>query len=77
MCETETRNPTKCKNYLSDGQGNPSSMRLMSMLALLIAGGLAAVEIFEWGSSESKTELVLYFLVAAFAPKAVQKFAEK
>ncbi len=77
MCDIQTSNPTKCKRYLSDGDGNPSSMRLMSMLALLIAGGLAAVEIFELGSSAGKTELVLYFLVAAFAPKAVQKFAEK
>ena len=63
-------------NFLSDDGGNPSSMRLMSMLALIVAAGLAFVEAFEWGSAESKTELVLYFLVAAFAPKAVQKFAE-
>ena len=52
-------------------------MRLMSMLALGIAGCLAFVEAMGWGSGDSKTELVLYFLVAAFAPKAVQKFAEK
>ncbi len=65
------------KRFLSDDQGNPSSMRLMSMLALIVAAFLAIIEIFGWGSSESKTELVLYFLVAAFAPKAVQKFAEK
>ena len=51
-------------------------MRLMSMLALLIAGGLACVEVFGWGAKSGSTELVLYFLVAAFAPKAVQKFAE-
>ena len=52
-------------------------MRLMSLLALVVAAALAAVEVFGWGSGETKTELVLYFLVAAFAPKAVQKFAEK
>ena len=63
--------------YMNDNDGNPSSMRLMSLLALIVAAGLAFVEVFEWGSAESKTELVLYFLVAAFAPKAVQKFAEK
>lgn len=63
-------------SYLDDDSGNPSSMRLMSMLALIVAAGLAFVEVFEWGSAESKSELVLYFLVAAFAPKAVQKFAE-
>jgi hypothetical protein len=64
------------KGWFSDDQGNPSSMRLMSMLALLVAGGLAFVEVFGWGSGSGNTELVLYFLVAAFAPKAVQKFAE-
>lgn len=64
------------KGWLSDHDGNPSSMRLMSLLALLVAAGLACVEVFGWGSGSDKTELVLYFLVAAFAPKAVQKFAE-
>jgi len=64
------------KKLFSDDQGNPSSMRLMSMLALMIAAGLAFIEVFGWGSGEGNTELVLYFLIAAFAPKAVQKFAE-
>lgn len=69
--------PSPGKRFFTDDQGNPSSMRLMSMTALLVATGLAFVEVFGWGSDDSKTELVLYFLVAAFAPKAVQKFAEK
>ena len=79
MGDTQTSNPTQNNNkrFLSDDQGNPSSMRLMSMLALIVAAGLAFVEVMGWGSNGSKTELVLYFLVAAFAPKAVQKFAEK
>ncbi len=64
------------KGWFSDDRGNPSSMRLVSMLALLVAGGLGFVEVFGWGSGSGNTELVLYFLVAAFAPKAVQKFAE-
>jgi len=64
------------KKYLTDDHGNPSSMRLMSMLALIVAAGLALIQVFKLGSGDDKTELVLYFLVAAFAPKAVQKFAE-
>ncbi len=64
------------RGFVSDHKGDVSAMRLMSFTALLIAGLLALVEVFEWGSDESKTELVLYFLIAAFAPKAVQKFAE-
>ena len=67
------RNP---KRFLTDDDGNPSSMRLMSMLALVVAAALAFIQVAEWGSNADKTELVLYFLVAAFAPKAVQKFAE-
>ena len=31
------------KNYMTDDKGNPSSMRLMSLLALLIAGGARRV----------------------------------
>lgn len=52
-------------------------MRLMSLLALVVAAILATAQVFEWGSDGDKTELVLYFLLAAFAPKAIQKFAEK
>lgn len=65
------------KRFLSDDQGNPSSMRLMSLLALVVAAILATAQVFELGSDSDKTELVLYFLLAAFAPKAIQKFAEK
>lgn len=64
------------KKFFSDDRGNPSSIRMMSMLSLVVAATLAFVEVFGWGSGEGNTELVLYFLVAAFAPKAVQKFAE-
>ena len=64
------------KKFMTDNEGNPSSMRLMSMVALFVAAALACVEAFGWGSGGGRTELVLYFLVAAFAPKAVQKFAE-
>lgn len=64
------------KKFMTDNDGHPSSMRLMSMLALIVASVLACVEVFGWGSDNGNTQLVLYFLVAAFAPKAVQKFAE-
>ena len=64
------------KKFFTDDKGFPSSMRLMSFLSLLMAGFLALAITMDWGKNHN-TELVLYFLVAAFAPKAVQKFAEK
>ena len=76
MTESINQATNVAKSYMTDDQGNPSSMRLMSLLALIVAAFLAVAEVFGWGSGESKTELVLYFLVAAFAPKAVQKFVE-
>ena len=75
MCSEKHTPPAN--RIITDDSGNVSSMRLMSLLALVVAAILALVEVFGWGSGESKTELVLYFLIAAFAPKAVQKFAEK
>ena len=41
-----------------------------------MAIALAIVEVHGWGSEQEKNELVLYFLAAAFVPKAMQKFAE-
>lgn len=63
------------ERFFGDDDGHLSSIRLMSFLALVFSGVLAGASV--WGSSEGGSELVLYFLVAAFAPKAVQKFAEK
>lgn len=79
MSDSQADTPAQItgKGWMSDDKGNPSSMRLMSLLALGVAAALAFIQVFEWGSGADKTELVLYFLVAAFAPKAVQKFAEK
>lgn len=64
------------KGWFTDKNGNPSSVRLMSLGALFVAMALAAIEVHGWGSGEGKNELVLYFLAAAFVPKAIQKFAE-
>ena len=64
------------KKWFTDNNGNPSSVRWMSLGALLVAMALAAIEVHGLGSGEGKNELVLYFLAAAFVPKAIQKFAE-
>ena len=64
------------KRWFTDKNGNPSSVRFMALGALLMAIALAIVEVHGWGSDQEKNELVLYFLAAAFVPKAIQKFAE-
>ena len=63
--------------FLSDREGKPSSMRLMALLSLLTAIGLALLPTITMQEIPAQETLVLYFLTAAFAPKAVQKFAEK
>lgn len=65
------------KGWFTDKNGNPSSIRFMALGALVVAIALALIETHGWGTKQEKTELVLYFLVAAFAPKALQKFGEK
>ena len=61
--------------YLKDHEAKPSTMRLMSFLAMLSAVGLSFVQYL--GDSTGDPQIILYFLIAAFAPKAVQRFAEK
>ena len=51
-------------------------MRLMCFTSLLMAVMIASVDVFGLGSGEHR-DYVIYFLGAAFAPKAVQKWAEK
>lgn len=63
--------------YLTDDQGHPSSMRMMSMVALIaaIVFGLITV-LLGRANDQNGLYLTALFLVAAFAPKALQKFAE-
>ena len=63
--------------FLTDDHGNPSSMRLMSVVALIaaIAFGLITL-LHSKANAENGLYLTGLFLIAAFAPKALQKFAE-
>ena len=63
------------KNILDDHEGKPSSMRLLSVASLAIAGTLAIADAF--GKADGDPTIILYFVLGAFAPKAVQRFAEK
>ena len=64
------------KGILSDDSGAPSSMRLMSMIALFTSIGFGWVTITKDLISYNGIYITIGFLLAAFAPKALQKFAE-
>ena len=60
-----------------DDDGNPSSMRVMSAIGFVASAYLAFAEVYaEVTEQAGDSELVFYFLAAAFLPKALQKFAE-
>lgn len=63
--------------YLTDHKGSPSSMRLMSAIALgaAIVFGLIVL-LHPEADDVNGLYLTVSFLLAAFAPKALQKFAE-
>ena len=64
--------------YLTDHTGQPSSMRLMSIVALLAAITFGLIVLLHPAAANNANGLYLTtsFLLAAFAPKALQKFAE-
>jgi hypothetical protein len=76
--ESEETQNTKKTGYLEDHKGNPSSMRLMSVIALLasIAFGIIIILHPVASKGENGLYITIAFLLAAFAPKALQKFAE-
>jgi hypothetical protein len=61
--------------FLQEDNGHYSAMRAMSFIALIAAIAFGAITITS-KNSDGKY-ITTSFLVAAFAPKAVQKFAER
>ena len=60
-----------CRAMISDDNGNYSSIRLMSVIALVIAS-YATSKIANPG-----VDVISAWLVAAFCPKVLQKIVEK
>jgi hypothetical protein len=62
---------------LTDDNGNPSTMRVMSWFSF-IAAVATAIIIFMRPPDDAFTGLYVFtaFLLGAFVPKALQKFAE-
>jgi len=67
---------TTLHDYLRDGEGKPSAMRLNSLISLVTSLCCAASTIYT-NNTEAGLYLTTMFAVGAFAPKAIQKYAEK
>lgn len=65
------------KGFLEERPGHKSAMRAMSFVALVAAIGFGAVTLTYSGSGPNGIYITFGFLLAAFAPKALQKYAEK
>ena len=74
--QTETSTPLKKTGFLTDKNGKPSSIRLMSWVALLTAIVFGWLTLTQEDNQTTGVQITFGFLIAAFAPKAVQKFAE-
>lgn len=65
-------------SYFTEDNGNKSWMRAMCFVSLLTAIACAILTLLvDSANSANGIYLTLLFLVGAFAPKAVQKFAEQ
>ena len=81
MTEEERNEKTPVTGFWSgmfkDDAGNMSSTRMLSFGAFLAAVLLIVLELFFDANSENLHYYIMFFLGAAFAPKTIQKFAEK
>jgi len=59
----------KILEFFQEDNGNLSSMRLYCFIALLVAAVLSF--------QQAPFETLILWVVAAFAPKSIQKFSEK
>ena len=65
----------KFSEILQGNNGKYSTMRAMSFIALIAAIVFGAITITS--NDPDGTEITIAFLVSAFAPKAIQRFAER
>ena len=68
--------PEKKITATTDSEGNKSAMRMMCLSALWASIVLAGANALGYTADGFDSDLILYFLVAAFGGKAGQKFAE-
>lgn len=71
-----TDSQTKPAGFLQEDNGHKSSMRLMCFTSLLASIMFGLITIMRGGPGSEGIYITFGFLLGAFAPKAVQKFAE-
>ena len=79
MTNHSQKNETERKRaeFFEEDNGNVSSIRLMSFIALIAAIIFGFLTILlKDGNATNGIYITFGFLLAAFAPKALQKFAE-
>ena len=64
-------------SFLQDTDGKRSTMRLMSFISLFVSIGFGVLTLVHPGAGIEGLYITFGFLVAAFAPKALQKMVEK
>ena len=62
--------------FLREADGKPSVMRLMSVIALFASIWFGWITLNSNAESQNGVYITTAFLIAAFAPKALQKFIE-
>jgi hypothetical protein len=72
---THSEHGKEFTEFFQEDNGKYSTMRAMSFIALIAAIVFGVITLLD-NDSEGKY-ITTAFLVAAFAPKAVQKFAER
>jgi len=78
LVEPQTNSPDRGKDLaelFQEDNGKYSTMRAMSFIALIAAIVFGAMTITS--NDSDGRYITIAFLVAAFAPKAVQRFAER
>lgn len=65
------------KGFLEERPGHKSAMRALSFIALFAAIAFGAVTLTQSDAGVEGIYITFGFLLAAFAPKALQKFAEE
>ncbi len=75
MSERQQKPTTKPAGLLQDDSGNTSSMRVMSLGAILLAIVFSGKELFGAEGMENP-ELIAYLVAAALGGKSLQKIGE-